>query len=180
MVINYLFIFISLLILSKIGYIKQGEIGNVFFEILQMLYCIICFDTFFKRENTFFTNIVLLIFLVHLLRFILNYKKILSLFYNDKVTSILSLVYVIYLLINKFNVFNSYIFGLIYAYLAIKSLKKTKVSTMLFADIPVTFGLIFLLLNKNKFDNKIVPIILGDLIYHIFEIIIDLNIFKVY
>lgn len=172
MTINYLLIFISLLILSKIGYIKQGEVGNVFFEILQMLYCLICFNTFFKKENVFFTNILLLIFLVHLFRFILNYNKILSLFYDDKVLGILSLIYVFYLLINNFNVFNSYIFGFIYAYLAIKSLKKTTVSTKLFADIPVTFGLTFLFLNKNKFDNKIVPIILGDLIYHIFEIII--------
>ena len=53
MTINYLFIFISLLILSKIGYIKQGEVGNVFFEILQMLYCLICLDTFLKREDFF-------------------------------------------------------------------------------------------------------------------------------
>ena len=84
----------------------------------------------------------------------------------------MSLIYIYYLFINNFKVFNSFIFGLIYAYLAIKSLKKTVVSTKLFADIPVTFGLIFLLLNKNKFDDKIVPIILGDLLYHIFEIMI--------
>ena len=170
--INYLFIFVSLLILNKIGYIKQGEVGNIFFEFLQMLYCLICFDTFFKSRNFFFTNALLLIFFVHLLRFIINYNKILNLFYEDKVLGILSLMYIYYLFINNFKVFNSFIFGLIYAYLAIKSLKKTVVSTKLFADIPVTFGLIFLLLNKNKFDDKIVPIILGDLLYHIFEIMI--------
>ena len=51
--INYLFIFVSLLILYKNGYIKQGEVGNIFFEFLQMLYCLICFDTFLKSRNFF-------------------------------------------------------------------------------------------------------------------------------
>lgn len=74
--IFYLLAILIFYILYELKMVKEGEVSNLGFELYQLFYIII---TFFEFNNIIFKSLIFTIFLVHLVRLILNKNK---LFYN--------------------------------------------------------------------------------------------------
>lgn len=168
--IFYLIAILIFYILYESKMVKEGEVSNLGFELYQLFYIII---TFFEFNNIIFKSLIFTIFLVHLVRLILNKNKIILQHFKNIKVSTICFILLIFLLLNNYNTEYPYVHGIFYGILAINSLIKTKKSTKLYSDIPITLGLLFLFMNRDKYlNNKILPVVMGDLIYHLYELVI--------
>ena len=164
---NYIYILIFI-ILFKLRFIQDSEIANFGFELFQLVYIL-----FFiiNTNNITIKKISLLIFFVHFYRIIFNFKSIINYHNKNKLWSKLSLLFLIFLLYTNYENNIPIIYSIIYSTLAINSFIIT--NTTLYTDIPITIGLLYLIINKDLYlTNKTIPLILGDFIYHIYELIL--------
>jgi hypothetical protein len=168
--IFYLIAILIFYILYELKMVKEGEVSNLGFELYQLFYIII---TFFEFDNIIFKSIIVIIFLVHIVRLILNKNKIILQHYKNFKISTICFTLLIYLLLNNYDTKYPYLHGIIYGILAINSFVQSKKSTKLYSDIPFTLCLLFLFINREKYvSNKILPVVIGDLIYHLYELIL--------
>lgn len=171
--IYYFIAIILFYILYELKMVKEGEAANLGFELYQLFYIVI---VFFQFDNIIFKSSIFTIFLVHLVRLILNKNKIILQHFKNFRVSTMCFGLLIFLLLNNYNTKYPYLHGIFYGILAINSFIQTKKSTKLYSDIPVTLGLLFLFINREKYlNNKILPVVMGDLIYHLYELTLYFN-----
>ena len=177
-----IFSIFSLYYLHSINFIKDGEIGSFGFELLQLIYSIkVAIYAFNLSDNyikSFLLHPFIVILLVHIFRFIINFKKIFNISKKSKhfILDIISLIYIYYICNN--NSYNYILYGFIYYFIAVNSFSNNynnyNNTTKLYSDIPLTFILIFInifhFFNIIKIDNHLLPVLIGDCLYHIYEL----------
>jgi len=187
----YIFSIVSAYILYIIKFVSNGEIGSIGFELLQLLYSIKATIIVQSLCSSYITSCllhpVLVITIVHILRLIIKRKEILKISKSEKhkKIDIISMMYIYFILYkgidNKINIPESikpYILGYIYFLIAKNSFSneynRERETTEIYIDIPVTIWLIVLnileLTRELEIERRILPVVFGDSLYHIYEI----------
>ena len=162
-----LFSIISLYYLSTINFISNGEIGSLGFELLQLIYCIKGAIYTFNLSDNHLKSLLLhpfiVILFVHILRFLIKIKQIINISKNPKhfILDIISLIYIYYILNN--DSYNHILFGLIYYFIAVNSFSNN------YNNFYNTTNLYYIL-NILQIPNNLLPVLIGDCLYHIYEL----------
>ena len=162
----------------------SGPVGTIFYEILQLVLIFHVIYIFFNK-NSFKYNILALCccyaFFLHIIRFYLNFDLIIHKTKKYKYISFIAYLFLMYMITNKFKIKDNRIYlGLLYALLAITNLiifkskknnlpKDVSKNRKIFQFIPLTLLLGYLAYSHR--DDNILPILLGDFIYHFYDLI---------
>lgn len=157
----------------------SGPVGSIYFELLQLI-LILHVIIFYFKKNKIEGIIFSYGFIIHIIRLYLNYEISLEKTNQNKILSLISLIFLIYSIINNFNYFGfEILFGLLYAFLAIYNFlvlkqdnnidSKVWHNRKIYYFIPLT--IFFIYLSYLNIDNNILPLILGDSIYHFVDLI---------
>ncbi len=188
----YIFGIITSYFLYTIKFISDGEIGSIGFEILQLLYCImattIAISLCTSYIKSFLLHPLLVITIVHILRLIIKRKEILKISKSKKHKKLdrISLMYIYSILYkgrDKIGSINPYILGYIYYEIAKNSFaneyNENSKTMNIYIDILITLILIIVnileITDRIKLDRRILPVVFGDCLYHIYEIYIELS-----
>ena len=169
---HYIGIIITLFVLYFNNSFKDGRIGNLSFEILQIIYIVLVFKHMYSINYKMGISLSIIVFIVHIIRFFNNYKKIIKLQEKNKYLSYLINIFIIYLISNNFNTKYQCLLGIIYFIFAYFSLvnttkKITKAVNNLIHDIPMTISILYIMLfNSYLIPPELIPICIGDLLYH--------------
>ena len=160
----------------------SGPIGTIFFELLQLV-LILHVSINYLKINRFEGYMFLCGFIIHTLRLYLNYEISIKKTNKNKILNLISLLFLVYTIVNNFNYFGfEILFALLYSFLAITNFlvlkKESKLSRKvwrnrkIFYFIPLTIYLLYL--SYFNMNSNILPLILGDGIYHLVDIILYL------
>ena len=184
-VLIFIISIISTYYLYLSDFVSKGEIGSIGFELLQLLYCILATIWAVNLPFTYYHYVllysILTILLVHILRLIINIKEIfiISSIYKHIILDIISFIYIYYIFTYPTTINNIYLLGFLYYIIAVNSFSNKYYNyninkKHLHINILVTLGLIFVyithLLKYIEIPNNIIPIFIGDSLYHIHEL----------